>query len=172
MTRKKPESGRKLKTIPAVLKVGDWHGHGRVPASVVKKKGYKELKKEGIHIYPLGDADKDGVINKKDCKPFDRKKQGLVHDLISGTGKVAGYVGAEVVSGVKDIPKKSKEQFKITTEAEKKKEVQRAIEVEKKAIQTLQESKRLDAQLQTLQKENERLQREYKNRQKKLKRLK
>jgi len=32
-------------------------------------------------LKPNGDYDGDGVINKKDCQPFNPKKQGLLHDL-------------------------------------------------------------------------------------------
>ena len=31
------------------------------------------------HLKPSGDVDKDGVKNKFDCKPFDRKRQGFFH---------------------------------------------------------------------------------------------
>ena len=34
-----------------------------------------------IKIPPNTDIDKDGVINRKDCQPFNPKKQGLLHDL-------------------------------------------------------------------------------------------
>ena len=30
-------------------------------------------------LNPMKDADKDGVINLLDCKPFDRKRQGFFH---------------------------------------------------------------------------------------------
>ncbi len=41
----------------------------------------KELEKKGIFLMPNKDTDRDGVINSKDCKPFDPKKQGRLHDL-------------------------------------------------------------------------------------------
>lgn len=40
-----------------------------------------ELNRKGIFLVPTKDADKDGVINMKDCRPFDPKRQGRLHDL-------------------------------------------------------------------------------------------
>jgi hypothetical protein len=34
---------------------------------------------------PMGDADKDGVPNRYDCRPFDPTQQGRLHDYISKT---------------------------------------------------------------------------------------
>lgn len=48
---------------------------------ISKNLSFKQLKKKGIKLNPRGDADKDGTINKKDCKPLDPKKQGFLHDL-------------------------------------------------------------------------------------------
>lgn len=51
---------------------------------VPKKKkdlNYPQAKRKYPGLNPLGDYDKDGVINMKDCKPFNKKKQGWVHGL-------------------------------------------------------------------------------------------
>ena len=55
-------------------------GWKRVAAIEVKKDmSYKQLKKAGIKLNPEADADSDGVKNSKDCKPFDKNKQGFFH---------------------------------------------------------------------------------------------
>lgn len=46
-----------------------------------KQDSFNELKKKGIFLKFQGDADKDGVVNIKDCRPFDPEKQGRLHDL-------------------------------------------------------------------------------------------
>jgi len=46
-----------------------------------KSMTYKQLKRAGSRIKPYADSDRDGVINKKDCRPFDPKKQGRLHDF-------------------------------------------------------------------------------------------
>lgn len=40
-------------------------------------------------LAPFGDADKDGVPNQFDCKPFDASRQGILHDLFDHYSK--GY---------------------------------------------------------------------------------
>ena len=47
-----------------------------------KKMNYTQLKKKGVKLIKKGDIDKDGVPNIKDCKPLDKKRQGLIHDFI------------------------------------------------------------------------------------------
>lgn len=52
-----------------------------------------ELNKKGIFLVPNKDADKDGVVNIKDCRPFDPKRQGKLHDLaISALRKKEEFV--------------------------------------------------------------------------------
>lgn len=46
------------------------------PSSLTNKQ-----KRKILILKPNGDYDKDGVKNSKDCRPFDPKKQGLLHDL-------------------------------------------------------------------------------------------
>jgi len=41
---------------------------------------YPQTKQAGIRLKPYGDVDKDGVRNSRDCRPFDPKKQGFIHD--------------------------------------------------------------------------------------------
>jgi len=40
---------------------------------------WSQAKRKYPKLSPLGDADRDGVKNKFDCRPFDRKKQGWAH---------------------------------------------------------------------------------------------
>jgi len=44
------------------------------------KMNYQQLRRH-VRISPYADSDKDGIINKKDCKPFNPKEQGFFHDL-------------------------------------------------------------------------------------------
>jgi len=43
---------------------------------------YKQIKKKFPGINPYGDADMDGSMNYKDCKPFDASKDGKLFDKI------------------------------------------------------------------------------------------
>jgi len=45
-----------------------------------KNLSYSAIQNRGIRISKHGDVDRDGVPNYKDCKPFDPKKQGWLHD--------------------------------------------------------------------------------------------
>ena len=87
------------------------------------------------------DKDKDGVVDAYDCDPNDPKKQGLLHDAIAGVGKVGGYVGGEVVSGVKDIRGRAKTQFELTKERERLEQEKRAVATERQ-IQAMQQQYR------------------------------
>lgn len=40
-------------------------------------------------LNPLGDADKDGVQNWLDCKPFNKKEQGILHSIGSAINRAA-----------------------------------------------------------------------------------
>ena len=46
------------------------------------KLNFQELKKRGVFLKFQSDSDKDGVVNIKDCKPLDKRHQGLLHVLI------------------------------------------------------------------------------------------
>jgi len=47
----------------------------------LKNSNYSQIRKQGIYITKQGDADKDGIKNYKDCKPFDPNRQGKLHEL-------------------------------------------------------------------------------------------
>jgi hypothetical protein len=47
----------------------------------LKNMTYPQLIKKGILLPPKGDADKDGVMNKNDCRPLNAKEQGKIHDF-------------------------------------------------------------------------------------------
>ena len=45
---------------------------GRIP---LKRLNYPQAKRRMPFIEPTGDIDDDGVVNKKDCRPFDEERQ-------------------------------------------------------------------------------------------------
>ncbi len=48
--------------------------------SKIKNLSWPQAKSRFPLIKPYGDADRDGLKNYKDCKPFDIKRQGKEHD--------------------------------------------------------------------------------------------
>ena len=54
----------------------------------VSNLSWPQAKKRFPLMKPYGDADKDGVKNFLDCKPFDRMRQGEEHDDGKGDGRV------------------------------------------------------------------------------------
>lgn len=44
---------------------------------------YNDLKKKGIFLNPNKDTDRDGTINKQDCKPLNPEQQGKIHDFFN-----------------------------------------------------------------------------------------
>jgi len=48
----------------------------------IKNLSWPQAKVRFPLMKPLGDADKDGLKNKFDCKPFDRRRQGKEHEII------------------------------------------------------------------------------------------
>jgi len=48
----------------------------------LKNSSFKQIQRKGMFLRYQGDADKDGVVNIKDCRPLDPKRQGIIHDLI------------------------------------------------------------------------------------------
>ena len=46
----------------------------------IKNLSWSQAKARFPRLNPYGDADKDGVKNFRDCKPFDIKRQGKTHD--------------------------------------------------------------------------------------------
>lgn len=73
------KSDKQRKAVMARLTAGNVQS-GQIPMKF-KNKNYKDLRKMGIKLVPNKDADKDGVVNVKDCKPLDPKRQGLLHDF-------------------------------------------------------------------------------------------
>ena len=45
----------------------------------LKNMNWSQAKVRFPNMNPLGDADNDGLKNKFDCKPFDKKRQGIFH---------------------------------------------------------------------------------------------
>lgn len=48
----------------------------------------RKISSHDVKKYPYRDFDKDGVINKYDCKPLDKRKQGIFHDIKDKLEKV------------------------------------------------------------------------------------
>ena len=46
----------------------------------LKTKTFKQIQKKGVFLKFQGDADKDGVVNVKDCEPLNKDKQGTIHE--------------------------------------------------------------------------------------------
>jgi len=53
----------------------------KIPLSELKKLNFNQLQRKDVKITKTGDYDKDGVVNIKDCKPLDPKRQGILHDV-------------------------------------------------------------------------------------------
>ena len=47
----------------------------------IKNLSWSQAKDRFPHMKPYGDADKDGLKNFKDCKPFDIKRKGEEHKM-------------------------------------------------------------------------------------------
>lgn len=84
----------------------------------LKRLSWKHAKKLFPNLNPKGDADKDGVINKKDCRPFNKRKhkelyidgrvyeiyQSIIFDMATGKApkeiatklKEKGYTSTEI----------------------------------------------------------------------------
>lgn len=78
--RKHPRRLKTGKVIPVVK-------HSRS----LKSMSYNDLKRHNIHLKPLGDADRDGVRNKFDCRPLDKSEQGLLHRNIKSLRKTQEF---------------------------------------------------------------------------------
>ncbi len=55
----------------------------------LKNMSFSQLQTKGIKLNPHGDADKDGVMNIKDCRPLNKHQQGFVHELLKKAKKQA-----------------------------------------------------------------------------------
>lgn len=75
---------------------------------------YPQAKTRYPKLRAYGDVDKDGVKNKFDCRPFDKKKQGVLHknpykfqdthqERVIHSGWKAGNVYRHVLEGTGDI---------------------------------------------------------------------
>jgi len=52
-----------------------WNPLSRKRSIPKKNMNWKQAKRRFPRLNPFGDADRDGVKNRKDCKPFDKKRQ-------------------------------------------------------------------------------------------------
>ena len=85
----------------------------------LKSMSYNELVRHGVYLHPHKDSDRDGLKNNLDCKPLNQNRKGIIHDAISGIGRIGGYVVGEASSGMRDIPKAYETQKRKTIEKEK-----------------------------------------------------
>jgi len=63
----------------------------------LKNKTYSQLKNSGVHLNPKTDTDKDGVSNKKDCRPLDKTKQDRGRRMTLGK-RIGKLIGAYAYS--------------------------------------------------------------------------
>ena len=64
---------------------------------------WKQVKARFPLMRPLGDADKDGVKNFRDCKPFDIKRQGENHRKRYSDDIVVGFDTIKRLKTVGDV---------------------------------------------------------------------
>ena len=104
------------------------------------KKSWKQLKKTGMN--PKGDADGDGVINKKDCKPLDKTKQGRGHKMTKAQ-KLAKKAGGFLLQAArkKFIPTQKERLKKAKAELREHKEKEQVEQLEAKVRVQRQEEK-------------------------------
>ena len=123
--------------------------------SQAKTMSYAQLRKRGVYLKPAKDTDKDGVVNSKDCKPFDPNKQGIIHDTIEKIEKFKDDY---------DAAKERKLQAKIDKEREKLEKQQKfarlALERDKLRVQAQNDLARERKELQDLKNEQKALKRQ------------
>ena len=72
----------------------------------LKNLSWSQAKSRFPLMKPFGDADKDGVKNFRDCKPFDIKRQGLKHYMLYSEEDEHGLVkGKDEAKSAKKILK-------------------------------------------------------------------
>jgi len=147
------KSDKQRKFVMAKLRGG---ARSNVSPKIIKlsQLNNRQLISRGIHLNPNKDFDKDGLINKLDCKPLNKKEQGFIHDVISGVGKFGGFVVGEAKAGIRDIPKEFRRQEKLTKEKERVKQEEL---VKSRQVQLAKFRQQLISQRQRELKELERL---------------
>ncbi len=103
-------------------------------------KTWKQLKGKGLK--PKGDADGDGVINKKDCKPLDKTKQGRGHKMTKAQ-KLAKKAGGFLLQTArkKFLPTQKERLKKAKAELREHKEKEQVEQLEAKVRVQRQEEK-------------------------------
>jgi len=74
------KNSNQRKAVMARLMMNATPRERQILRSADKNLTYNQAIKRKVKLSPNGDIDKDGVKNSKDCKPFDPKKQGILHD--------------------------------------------------------------------------------------------
>lgn len=99
-----------------------------------KDTSWKQLKKKHPGANPNADYDKDGVKNKEDCRPMDKKKQDVTGKLVKATGKAIVATEKAIVAYQKSrTPKARIKKAKKKLAALKRREEAEQIEAEAKA---------------------------------------
>ncbi len=70
------KSDKQRKAVMAKL------AQARISTKQASKMTFTQLKKNKIFLKPTGDADKDNVKNKFDCRPLNKNQQGKIHQAI------------------------------------------------------------------------------------------
>ena len=120
----------------------------------LKEKSFKQLQQRGVYLSYQGDKDKDGVVNIKDCKPLDPKRQGFLHQLqvkrLKAQEEKLEVEKRRQLAKLEDVQEKLKIKSKIAAKKasiqESKRKAKQAvideINAEKKRINDLKEANR------------------------------
>jgi hypothetical protein len=85
--------------------------------SISKKQMNWEQARAKYHLSPSGDADKDGVINMFDCRPYNKARQGPQHEMM-----VSRKITEKEFKQNKSLAKKQKES-KVSLLSKRRKEI-------------------------------------------------
>jgi len=120
----------------------------------LRDKSFKQLQQRGVYLSYQGDKDKDGVVNIKDCKPLDPKRQGFLHQLqvkrLKAQEEKLEVEKRRQLAKLEDVQEKLKIKSKIAAKKasiqESKRKAKQAvideINAEKKRINDLKEANR------------------------------
>lgn len=101
--------------------------------SKIRKMNWKQLKQKYPQMNPTADADFDGLINMRDCKPLDPSKDGFLSRML---GKVTGDKYGQTAEEYKEEKEFEEEQKAQIKEVKKEKKIaQQETEARKKETQ-------------------------------------
>ena len=100
----KPQNVRKYiagKKRIARMDISPFHAWGKPKAIPKRDMTWPQAKVRFPKLKPMVDTDRDGVINLLDCRPFNKRKQGIFH---KGQGVLDDLsVGFETIRGMKTV---------------------------------------------------------------------